>query len=135
MIGVERNHSSGHTVLRLLREEYRHPKLFRHRRMNVAGRQVTPEYGWVTDSTTRMPMLDDLAALVRTDQIEVACSATIGEMATFVRGEDGRPEAQDGAHDDRVIALGIAAQMALHHTDPPTHEPEELERADTPTGL
>src|SRR5206468_10777514 len=67
LIGVERNHSSGHTVLRLLREEYRHPKLFRHRRMNVTGRQVTPEYGWVTDATTRMPMLDELAALVRTD--------------------------------------------------------------------
>lgn len=135
MIGVERNHSSGQTVLRLLRERYRHPRLFRHRRMNVFGRPFTVELGWVTDGTSRMPMLDHLAALVRNGQIDVVSKSTIGEMFTFVRGEDGRPAAQDGAHDDRVLALGIAAQMVLHHTDPPAGELPELEVYDTPTGM
>jgi hypothetical protein len=135
MIGVERNHSSGQTVLRSLREHYRHPRLFRHRRMNVFGRPFTVELGWVTDGTSRMPMLDHLAALIRNGQIDVGSRATIGEMFTFVRGEDGRPAAQEGAHDDRVLALAIAAQMVLHHTDPPTGELPEVVVYDTPTGL
>ena len=29
-------------------------------------------------------------------------------MLTFVRNEKGRPEAQEGAHDDLVMALAIA---------------------------
>ena len=33
---------------------------------------------------------------------------TLNEMLTFVRNENGRPEAQEGAHDDCVMSLGIA---------------------------
>ena len=34
--------------------------------------------------------------------------ATLNEMLTFVRNEKGRPEASAGAHDDCIMALGIA---------------------------
>ena len=33
---------------------------------------------------------------------------TLEEMLTFTRNERGRPEAEDGAHDDLVMALAIA---------------------------
>ena len=33
---------------------------------------------------------------------------TLNEMLTFVRNENGRPEAQEGAHDDCVMSLAIA---------------------------
>jgi len=33
---------------------------------------------------------------------------TLNEMLTFVRNEKGRPEAEQGAHDDCVMALAIA---------------------------
>jgi len=33
---------------------------------------------------------------------------TLNEMLTFVRNENGRPEAQVGAHDDCVMSLAIA---------------------------
>ena len=33
---------------------------------------------------------------------------TIQEMLRFVRSDRGRPQAQQGAHDDCVMALGIA---------------------------
>ena len=33
---------------------------------------------------------------------------TLGEMLTFVRSEKGRAEAEEGAHDDCVMALAIA---------------------------
>lgn len=33
---------------------------------------------------------------------------TLDEMLTFVRNEQGRAEAQEGAHDDCIMALAIA---------------------------
>ena len=33
---------------------------------------------------------------------------TLEEMLTFVRSETGKPEAQEGAHDDCVMSLAIA---------------------------
>ena len=38
---------------------------------------------------------------------------TLGEMLTFVKNEAGRAEAQEGKHDDCVMALAIA-----HHIRP-----------------
>jgi hypothetical protein len=32
-------------------------------------------------------------------------------MSTFAYSDDGRPEAQDGYHDDDVMAAGIAVQL------------------------
>jgi len=134
LTGIERNHSSGQTVLRRLRETHHHPRLFHHRRMNVTGKRATTYLGWVTDGTTRRPMLDELAELVRRREIEVYSAQTLDEMATFVLDDAGRPEAQEGCHDDRVISLAGAVQMRHHHTDEPTGAWPELEVADTPTG-
>ena len=33
---------------------------------------------------------------------------TLEEMLVFIRNEKGRPEAQEGCHDDLVMALAIA---------------------------
>ena len=103
--------------------------------MNVRGGKVSSYIGWVTDGTTRMPMLDALAALVREGSIEISSADSIREFFTFVRGQDGRPAAQEGSHDDRVISIGIAAQMVLHHRSPVVGEPVEAETFDSPTGL
>lgn len=137
LTGVERNHSSGQTVLQRLHDTHHHPDLFIHRRMNVRGTKPTTYLGWVTDGTTRMPMLDTLAALVRSDEsgFELKCPDTIKEMFTFVRGDDGKPQGQEGAHDDRVISLAIAVQMSLHHREWAVGTPAMTEVYDTPTGL
>lgn len=133
LTGVERNHSSGQTTLKQLREVHRHPDLFIHKRMNYRKGQPTLEIGWITDGETRMPMLDALAARVRDGTIEICSKDTLRELATFVRGDDGRPEAQEGAHDDRVISAAIGVQMSQHHVDQPVSNLEP-EVEDTPTG-
>lgn len=136
--GVERNHSSGQTTIRELRERHKHTQLFLHRRVNTRTGKPTTEFGWVTDGTTRMPMLDELAAAVREGRIRIYSADTLRELSTFVRGDDGRPAAQEGAHDDRVISLAIALQMARFHHDGPSAEAArqpEPDVADTPTGM
>jgi hypothetical protein len=115
LVGVERSHSSGQTVLRLLREHYKYNPLFWHRQLNTLTRKRTTQLGWVTDGTTRMPMLDELAELVRKGQIEVPSRDIVREMVTFVLWDNGKPQAEESCHDDRVIALAIAMQMTREH--------------------
>jgi len=115
LIGVERSHSSGQSVLRLLREHYQYFPLFWHRKINTRTKKRTTQLGWVTDGTTRMPMLDELAEYVRKDAIEIPSADIIRELVTFVLWDNGKPAAEEGCHDDRVIALGIALQMPREH--------------------
>lgn len=139
LLAVERNHSSGQTILRILREELRYPTLFYNRRFNTRLRKPTEFLGWVTDVQSRMPLLDGLAAAVREGDILLPSEGHIREMRTFVRdnvvGADGTPQAQEGCHDDRVISLAIAYEMSRYHAHDPEGAMPEWERADTLTGL
>lgn len=137
-IAVERNHSSGETVIRKLQTEFSYPALYYGKLMNHkrTGRP-TSQVGWTTTKANRQMMLDELEWNVRDKTIFIACPQTIKEMFTFVRGDDGIPRAQEGSHDDRVMSLAItlqAARTAPHSTpDENIQEPETFE--DSPTGL
>lgn len=124
LIGVERNHSSGETVIRNL-DDSGYPQLYFHRQIvNTVGRP-TRHIGWSTDVTTRQPMLDEFAAVLRMGELETFSAELAREFRTFVRGgdvsagiESGKPAAQEGTHDDRIMAGAIAWQMTRWH---PTH--------------
>jgi len=115
LIGVERSHSSGQTILRLLREHYHYSPLYWHREINRLTRRIGRRIGWVTDETSRMVMLDRLGELIRKGEIEIPSKDLIRELITFVVWETGKPQAQEGCHDDRTIALAIACQMEREH--------------------
>lgn len=134
-IAVERNHASGETVLKKLQLEHKYPAMYYGRRINTRTNRITSELGWRTTKANRGPLLDELAEAVRNESIAIPDLQTIGEMYTFVRNEEGRPEAQEGAHDDRVISLGITLQVAqtLDHEPKKTFTPPP-EVPDTPTG-
>jgi phage terminase large subunit len=134
LIGVERSHSSGQTVLRLLREHYKYFPLYWHREINRLTRRIGRRVGWVTDVTSRMPMLDALGELVRKDAIEIPSRDLLREMVTFVLWDDGKPQAEEGTHDDRVIALAIANQMEREHRHTRASGLPEYEPEDTLTG-
>lgn len=67
--------------------------------------------GWQTDSKTRPVMLGELAEAVRNRQIVIHSRQGIGEMMSFIRNEKGRPEAAEGAKDDRGITYAVTWQM------------------------
>ena len=134
LIGVERSHSSGQTVLRLLREHYHYPRLFWAREFNKLTKRVGRVLGWNTTVETRMPMLDELGALIRAGELEVPSKDIVRELVTFVVWEDGKPMAEEGTHDDRVIALAIANQMGREHRHTKLEQVNMFEPADTPTG-
>lgn len=67
--------------------------------------------GWVTDSRSRPFMLGEFREAVRERQVTIRSRGGIGEMMSFVRGDDGRPEASKGAFDDRPMCYAVAWQM------------------------
>lgn len=67
--------------------------------------------GWQTDTRSRPVMLGELAEAVRNRHIVLHSRQGIGEMMSFIRNEKGRPEASEGAYDDRVMTYAVAWQM------------------------
>lgn len=141
VVAIESNHRSGEKVIHDLHTVHRYPAPYYSRQINTdrEGRR-TSRRGWRTTPVSRPLMLDDLSEAIRElhkdGGIEINCPETIREMHTFVTDENGVPHAQDGAHDDRVIALAIAKQVAKRLRHAPT-EPEtypEPEIFDAPSG-
>lgn len=69
---------------------------------------IDKSYGFKTTSVTRPVIIAELVKIVRESVYLIYDRLTLEEMLTFVRNEKGRPEAQQGAHDDLVMALAIA---------------------------
>lgn len=118
LLGVERNHSSGETVVRRLKDDLNYPNLFMDRQLNQRRNKMVPAYGWVTTEAKRTIMLDEFSAEVRAETIQIPDADLIRECFTFIRGENGKAEAQEGCHDDRVIAAAGCLQMSRHHRTP-----------------
>ena len=133
LVGVERNHKSGETVLRRLRDAG-YPNLFFDRLVNQRREKRTMALGWYSTEGKRIMSLDELAGELRESTVGLLDVDTIRECFTFIRGDDGRPEAQEGCHDDRVIAAAGCLQMARHHFMPGISSGRTLVRRGGPVG-
>jgi hypothetical protein len=98
-----------HPVKELQRLRYR--RQYYRETTDSITRRPQKKYGWQTTAASRGPMIGGLVALVREDVDLITDIETLQEMVTFVRNEEGRPEAQSGKFDDCVMALGIAHRV------------------------
>lgn len=69
------------------------------------------EYGFRTDLKTRPAIISYLKQFVREQPESINDRETLSEMLQFITNEAGRPEAQQGAHDDLVMGLAIALRI------------------------
>ena len=105
LIGIEINYSR--VPMRRL-SDLGYPHLYL--REKTSGMSDVPEkvLGFETNTRTKPIIVAELIARMRED-ITLECdAATLDEMRTFVRKENGRTEANTGCHDDLVMALAIA---------------------------
>ena len=89
-------------------ERLGYKKQFVREREDTYTGKPTKAYGFKTTAVTRPLILAQLQAIVNDHIEKINDKETLEEMLTFVRNEKGRPEAQEGAHDDLVMALAIA---------------------------
>lgn len=126
LIGVETNYS---TFPEAVLEELGYPKLYVREKYDTYTGATAKAFGFDTNSKTRPAMIDRLKDAART-ALETICDYdTLGEMLTFVYNKDYRPEAEQGEHDDLVMALAIAhairgQQSAVSETEEPDGQTE-----------
>lgn len=108
LIGPETNFST-YTVLEL--ERLRYPRLYVRETEDSYTHRPKQAFGFRTDNKTRPAAIAGLVAFVRDHPELFHDRATLEEMLTFVRNEAGRPEAENGAHDDCILALAIAHRI------------------------
>ncbi len=125
LIGIETNYST-YPTMELERLGY--DNLYVRETFDNYTHKVKQSYGFVTTEKTRPVIISNLIKWVREDTQCLNDPTTLEEMLTFVRNEHFRPEAENGAHDDCVMALAIALFIREQQEFEDELAPEELTR-------
>lgn len=105
LIGVETNYS---TFPQMCLEELGYPKLYVRQRMDTTTKKMVDAYGFETNTATRPLIIDGLKDVFLRSPETIWDFDTLGEMLTFIYADNWRPQAEQGEHDDLVMALAIA---------------------------
>ena len=108
LIGIESNFDS-FPIRELTRLGYTN-QFVRNEEDTYTGK-LQKRFGFRTDRNSRPRIISNLVEIVREHTYQLNDRETLEEMLTFVRNEKGRPEAQEGAHDDLVMGLAIAYEI------------------------
>ena len=110
LIGAEVN-NHGLTTVQKLRDTFYTNLYKRDRGYDEEWETPTVNLGWKTDMRTKRLMIDDLIKLVRERVIKDKDIVFINEAFSYVRDERGRMNAEEGSHDDTIMATAIAYQL------------------------
>ena len=97
LVAVERN-NHGSAVLAYLESSERYGRVYRQQ----------GQAGWLTTSASKPEMVARIGVLLRESPLMFKSRRLLGECRTFVAGERGKAGAANGAHDDLVMAMGVA---------------------------
>ena len=112
-IGVENNPGGhGNLVLYRLSRELGYPNIYTHQPADIRNPQQN-RLGMRTDQRTKPMMIDGIGEYLASlgskgEHGSINDAELIGELMTFGIMENGKTEAQEGCHDDLVIAFAIA---------------------------
>ena len=106
LIGIETNYSRH--PMRVLQKKYSYPNLYMRQRLDKLTDKTEEVVGFETTVRTKPIIIGELVELMRDDPTIEVDVPTLKEMTTFVKKENGKQEAIEGAHDDLVMAKAIA---------------------------
>lgn len=126
LIGVESNNHGLTTLKGLQRVGYKN--MFRQRRLGQRVPTISETLGWRTTSVSKPLAIDELNAAIRDGAMMLMCKATLAELRTFVREQNGKMHGSP--HDDRVMSLAIGNQM-LKYVWLPEYRPNTTAKKNT----
>ena len=125
LIGIEANYTT-YPIQELLRLKY--PKQFVRKKEDKFTKNIEKSYGFKTTLITRPLILGQLQTIMKELINLIVDIDTLKEALTFIKNEKGRAEAQEGYHDDLIMALAIAYYIREQQDMFVAKEPEkELE--------
>lgn len=110
LIGVEVN-NHGLTTVQKLRDTFYTNLYKRERGYDEDFEEPTSNLGWKTDVRTKRLAIDGLIKLIREGIVEDQDIVFVEEAFAYVRDDRGRMNAEEGEHDDTVMAKAIAYQL------------------------
>ena len=114
LVGIETNYS---TYPQKELERLGYTNFFVRMREDTYTHKHIKAFGFQTNQKTRPIIIAELVKIVRENIDFIFDTGTLLEMLTFVRNEKGRPEAQEGSHDDLIMALAIAYYISVQQKD------------------
>lgn len=102
----------GFAVDEKLRRELRYPRPFTRSVVDRLSKKWTDRVGFDTTQRSRSLILSALEEAIRERELGLYSLRAVAEMSSFIIGDNGKPEARRGAHDDLVMALAIAVYVA-----------------------
>lgn len=105
LIGVEVNFST-YPEKELERLEY--PRLYHRQQEDSITHKYQLKKGFKTTGVTRPIIIAGLVEVIRDDTDTLNSEELLRECLSFIKNEQGRAEAEQGKHDDRVMAMAIA---------------------------
>jgi hypothetical protein len=91
----------------MIRLGYPLERIYNRRNEAIPTKPRYEDLGWDTNTVTRPQLLSAVDRILREFSVTVRDAMTIQELRTFVY-KPAKQEAQDGCHDDCVIALALA---------------------------
>lgn len=130
VVAYETNNGGGYEFERLSRlNKLQKYTMYYQYRMNTEGRlERSDKLGYSTNAATRGPMLIELQDMIKSNLVKIYDKLTVDEMFSFVKHKTPsgwRAEAEQGSHDDLIMAL--AGVWQLYQTErKPVDEFEDL---------
>jgi hypothetical protein len=106
-IAVEANNHGLLTVHKLY-HDHAYPNVFLEQIEDKTQEAETINLGFKTTMKSKPMIIDLLRAALRDNDITLVDKTTLKEMMTFIVTESGKLKAEEGCHDDCVMALAIA---------------------------
>lgn len=112
LIAIETNFS---THPNKVLEWLRYPRIYEREVPDNYTGAMQKTYGFRTTTVTRPLIVAGLVTYFRDFLHYIHDVETLREALTFIRNEKGKAEAEQGAHDDLLMGLGIALQSRTQH--------------------
>jgi len=113
LVGIETNYS---TYPQMCMQELGYTRFYVRKVLDDFTGRLTDAFGFQTNSVSRPLIIDGLKDVAKNNLQTIADFDTLGEMLTFVYNENFRPQAEEGEHDDLVMALAIAHHIRCQQT-------------------
>ena len=89
--------------------------MYLSKKMTTVSDVPESNYGFATTSITRPIIVSNLVSVMRENIRLETDRETLKEMTTFIKRDDGKQAASNGAHDDLVMASAIAHYIGIDY--------------------
>lgn len=110
-IGCENNNHGLTTLKSIQQEDYWN--IFFTKTYDKIADTISQKVGWSTNNRTKPLMINKMAEYIRNKWIGIKDKILIQECFTYVIDDKGSTNAQEGCHDDTVMACAILLQVLL----------------------